>query len=126
MTFRILARSNIKDSMTFLMAEPPLRRPDQQRCQGIPPTETYPPESAPPARALSCLPRVHHGFPRAGAFGGGTHLGIPYPQMAERRAGGSGHLEGFRRRRGEVLRPDPGALLASRGPDDRVHTHCAL
>jgi len=36
MTFRILARSNIKDSMTFLMAEPPLRRPDQQRCQGDP------------------------------------------------------------------------------------------
>ena len=45
--------------------------------------------------------------------------------MAERRAGGSGHLDGFRRRRGEVLRPDPGALLASRGPDDGVHTHCA-
>src|SRR5215471_19040291 len=36
MTFRILARSNIKDSMTFLMAEPPLRRPDQQLCQGDP------------------------------------------------------------------------------------------
>jgi hypothetical protein len=36
MTFRILARSNIKDSMTFLIAEPPLRRAVQQRCQGDP------------------------------------------------------------------------------------------
>src|SRR5262249_6222953 len=36
MTFRILARSNIKASMTFFIAEPPLRRADQQRCQGDP------------------------------------------------------------------------------------------
>ena len=124
MTFRILARSNIKDSMTFLMAEPPLRRPDQQRCQGDPAHRNVPARICTASEGIK-LSRVHHGFPRAGAFGGGTHLGIPYPQMAERRAGGSGHLDGFRRRRGEVLRPDPGALLASRGPDDRVHTHCA-
>ena len=123
MTFRILARSNIKDSMTFLMAEPPLLRPDQQR-QGDPAHRNVPARICTASEGIK-VTRVHHGFPRAGAFGGGTHLGIPYPQMAERRAGGSGHLDGFRRRRGEVLRPDPGALLASRGPDDRVHTLCA-
>ncbi len=67
MTFRILARSNIKDSMTFLIAEPPLRRADRQRCQGD-----------------IKLTRVHHGFLRAGALGGEAHLGIPYPQIAER------------------------------------------
>ena len=110
--------------MTFLMAEPPFRRPDQQRCQGDPAHRNVPARICTASEGIK-LTRVHHGFPRAGAFGGGTHLGIPYPQMAERRAGGSGHLDGFRRRRGEVLRPDPGALLVSRGPDDRVHTHCA-
>ena len=67
MAFRILARSNIKDSMTFLIAEPPLRRADRQRCQGD-----------------IKLTRVHHGFLRAGALGGEAHLGIPYPQIAER------------------------------------------
>ena len=36
MTFRILATSNIKNSMTFLIAEPPLRRADHQRYQGDP------------------------------------------------------------------------------------------
>jgi len=104
MTFRILARSNIKDSMTFLIAEPPLRRADRQRCQGD-----------------IKLTRVHHGFLRAGALGGEAHLGIPYPQIAERSTavaaisadcrtqhGGSGHLDGHRRRRGEVMDPIQG------------------
>lgn len=76
MTFRILASSNIKDSMTFLMAEPPLRRPDQQRCQGPPPTETYSPEICTASEGIK-LPRVHHGFPRAGALGAELTWGFP-------------------------------------------------
>ena len=43
------------------------------------------PTSAPASEGIK-LTRVHHGFLRAGALGGGAHLGIPYPQMAERRA----------------------------------------
>ena len=38
----------------------------------------------------------------------GAHLGIPYPQMAQSRTGGSSHLDGHRRRRGEVLNPIQG------------------
>ena len=68
MTFRILARSNIKNSMTFLIAEPPLRRPDHQRYQGTPPTETQSPDICTASEGIK-LTRVHHGFPRAGALG---------------------------------------------------------
>jgi hypothetical protein len=82
------------------------------------------PKSATASEGIK-LTRVHHGFPRVGASGGGTHLGILYPQMAESRTGGSGHLDGRRRRRGEILGPDPGAPLASRGPDDGVQRHSA-
>jgi hypothetical protein len=71
------------------------------------------------------LTSVHHDFPRAGALGNGAHLRIPHPQMAESRTGSGGHLDGHRRRRGEILRPDPRALPASRGQDDRVHRHFA-
>src|SRR5262245_65540526 len=111
MTFRILARSNIKDSMTFLMAEPPLRRPDQQRCQGDPAHRNVPARICTASEGIKLI-RVHHGFPRAGAFGGGTHLGIPDPQMAERRAGRSVHLDGFSWRLGVLIRPYPGVMLA--------------
>jgi len=53
MTFRILATSNIKNSMTFLIAEPPLRRTDHQRYQGPPPQKRNRLTFAPPARASS-------------------------------------------------------------------------
>jgi len=84
MTFRILARSNIKDSMTFLIAEPPLRRADHQRCEGGHATQTHTPDICTTSEGIK-LTRVHHGFPRAGALGGGAHQGIPYSRKAERR-----------------------------------------
>src|SRR5438876_11193652 len=58
-------------------------------------------------------------------WGGGAHLGIPYPQMAERRAAVAAIsmvTAGVEARSWT----DPGALLASRGPDDGVaRTLCA-
>ncbi len=107
--------------MTFLIAEPPLRRAVQQRCQGDPAHRNA------PARNLHRR-RGHQGDPGSSwlptsRIGGWNSPGDS--QTAESRAGGSGHLDGYRRRRDEVLRPDPGALLASRGPDDGVHRHSA-
>lgn len=78
------------------------------------PHKPHPPEICTASEGIK-LTRVHHCFPRVGTSGDGIHLGIPYPQMAESRTGGSGHLDGRRRCRGEILGPDPGALLASRG-----------
>src|SRR5262245_64553746 len=76
MTFRILARSNIKDSMTFLMAEPPLRRPDQQRCRGDPAHRNVPARICTASEGIK-LTRVHHGFPRAVPLGRDLTWGFP-------------------------------------------------
>ena len=78
MTFRILARSNIKDSMTFLMAEPPLRRPDQQRCQGDPAHRNVPARICTASESIK-LSRVHHGFPRARCHWGRNSPGDSLP-----------------------------------------------
>jgi len=110
--------------MTFLMPNLLCGAQTNSGARGTPPTETHPPEICTAGEGIK-VTRVHPGFPRVGASGGGTHLGIPYPLMAESRTGGSGHLDGRRRRRGEILGPDPGAPLASRGPDDGVHRHSA-
>ena len=91
--------------------------------KGTTPTQTHPPDICTASEGIK-LTRVHHGFPRAGALEGGAHLGIPYPQMAERRAAVAAIsmvTAGVEARSWT----DPGALLASRGPDDGVHGHCA-
>ncbi len=114
MTFRIRARSNIKDSMTLLIAEPPLRCPDEQPCQGDPVDINA------PARSLH-RQRGHQAdrsswLPTSRRIGEAElTLGIPYAQTAEGRAGGGGHRDGHRRRRGEILGPDPRALQPPEG-----------
>ena len=123
MTFRIRARSNIKDSMTFLIAEPPLRRADQERCQGPPPTQTHPPDICTASEGIK-LTSVHHGFPRARALGGSS----PGDSLPADGAKQDGRQQPSRwspqaSRRGPE--PDPRALPASRGQDDGVHRHSA-
>jgi hypothetical protein len=76
MTFRILARSNIKDSMTFLMPNLLCGAQTNSGARGTPPTETYPPEICIASEGIK-LTRVHHGFPRAGALGAELTWGFP-------------------------------------------------
>jgi hypothetical protein len=109
--------------MTFLIAEPPLRRADQERCQEPPSTQTHPPDICTASEGIK-LTSVHHGFPRARALGGSS----PGDSLPADGAKQDGRQQPSRwspqaSRRGPE--PDPRALPASRGQDDGVHRHFA-
>ena len=106
-TFRILARSNIKDSMTFLIAEPPLRRADRQRCQGDPAHTNAPARHLHRQQGHQAAPGLSW-LPASRRIGGWSSPGDSLPADCGTQDGGSGQFDGHRRRRGEVLDPIQG------------------
>ena len=124
MTFRILARSNIKDSMTFLITEPPFRRADRQRCQGDPAHTNA------PARNLH-RQRGHQADPGSSWLPTSRHIG-GWNSPGDSLPADGGKQNGRQRPSrwsSPVSRRDPGTR--SRGttslprPDDGVHRHSA-
>jgi hypothetical protein len=69
-SLRILARSNLRDSMSFLIAQPPLHRPNRSGAApgGSTPTQAHLPAIRVVNEGIKLL-CVHHGSPRAGSRG---------------------------------------------------------
>ena len=124
MTFRIRARSNIKDSMTFLIAEPPLRCADQQPFQGDPVDINA------PARSLH-RQRGHQADP--GSSWLPTSQRIGEAELTWNSLPADGRRQGGWRRSSrwspQASRRNPGTrskgTTASRGPDDGTQRHSA-
>src|SRR5262245_57068545 len=65
-SLRILARSNLRDSISFLIAQPPLHRPTDQELRQGEHAHTSAPDHHPRGPRGIKLLCAHHGPPRAG------------------------------------------------------------